>query len=65
MAVIIKLWVYKLWKGYKSIALEVSALLFMSSVLMTYLIMQDYVIGRICLVNFGYDEQVCQAVIKK
>lgn len=62
---VIKKWLVKMWEGYRSIALEVAALLFMTSVLMTYLIMQDFVIERVCRVNLGYPDDVCQAVIQK
>lgn len=65
MTLQIKLELVHIWKGYKAIALEIAALLFMASVLMTYLLMQDFLIGRICRINLAYSEDVCQAVIRK
>lgn len=65
MTVIIERELIKIWKCYKAIALEIAALLFMASVLMTYLLTQDFLIGRICRVDLQYPEDVCQAVIRK
>lgn len=65
MTLLIKLQLIHIWKGYKTITLEIAALLFMASVLMTYLLTQDFLIGRICRINLEYSEDVCEAVIRK
>lgn len=61
----IKVWMVKVLKVYKSIALDISTLLFMASVLMTYLVSQDFILSRVCTVNLGYTKEVCEAIVDK